>query len=163
MNCLPRTGYGDSIAVTRTATPSVIRTWRFDPRTHVVGSLYCCSPMHLKCKTLCMMRKYTCITVRDPHNRDKGNNYLKYLNMSGNYILRIQQTNKTRHLKMNDYRGPQTAVSYLPFAVCSMPPLCIKNRVITMRGNMGNQPKQTWQLHEGKWNCYLFCLFLIPS
>ena len=40
------------------------------------------------------------------------------------------------HLKIDVYRGPQTAVSGLPFAVCGVPPSCIKNRVITTRGNM---------------------------
>ena len=38
--------------------------------------------------------------------------------------------------KIDVYRGPQTAVSGLPFAVCGMPPSCIKSRVITTRGNM---------------------------
>ena len=67
-----------------------------------------------------------------------------------------------RHLKIEVYRGPQTAVSGLRFVVCGMPPSCIKNRVITTHGNMGNQPKQTWRLHEGKWNCYLFFSFSYP-
>ena len=60
-------------------------------------------------------------------------------------------------------RKPRFEVCRLPFAVCGMSPSCIKNRVITTRGNKGNQPKQTWRLHEGKWNCYLFFLSLIPS
>ena len=37
-----------------------------------------------------------------------------------------------RHLKIDVYRGPQTAVSGLRFVVCGMPPSCIKNRVITI-------------------------------
>ena len=44
----------------------------------------------------------------------------------------MSESEDTRHLKIEVYRGPQTAVSGLRFVVCGMPPSCIKNRVITI-------------------------------
>ena len=51
---------------------------------------------------------------------------------TGNYMKQQFLYPIIRHLKIEVYRGPQTAVSGLRFVVCGMPPSCIKNRVITI-------------------------------